>query len=144
MSSLTTTTDEVNYLHLLAKGFPTLIHVMRTVDGALDWVKEGRHPDLVPEAEESMHAWLRIQSSRPYSEDVSHPLTVLYSPRNSYLPTGRVEIRIQGILENGNLHRSGEYSGYVPLNTQEISILTMVQTGRFLRNGKDTMAPTWV
>lgn len=103
--------DAYRLTSTLAKGFPTLIRVIRTVDGALDWVKEGQNPDLVPENEESMHTWLRLQSSLPTSRTISHPITVSYAPRKACLPSGRVEIRIQGILENGNLHRMGERVG---------------------------------
>lgn len=115
---------------------------MRTVDGALDWVKEGQHPDLVPEKEESMHQWLRIRSSLPDSEDVSHPLTVLYSPRVDYLPPGRVEIRVQGILENGNLHHRGERVGYVHSSSSVNPLNNYGQTDRQLWGGEDTVAQT--
>lgn len=86
------------------------------MDGALDWIKEGQQSDSVPEAEVSMHAWLQIRSALPSSDALSHPLEVLYSPRKAHLPVGRVEIRVQGVLENANLHPKGERVGYVRLN----------------------------
>lgn len=82
-------------------------------DGCLDWIKDQKHPDIVPEHEETMKKWLRIQSTLPSGEDVCHPLRVLYTPRDPCLPSGRIEIRVQGILENGNIHPSGQWIKYV-------------------------------
>lgn len=99
---------------MVVKGLPTLIYVLQPLDGALDWIKPGQRPDIVPTDKKYIHRWLRVESSLLETmSGLSYPMRVLYVPRERALSTSRVEIRVQGILENANVHPRGELAGYV-------------------------------
>lgn len=95
------------------KGFPTLLYVPRSTDGALDWEKPGERPNVVPNDKNNIHDWLRLDSSLGFKQPMlSHPFEVRYKATDTLAPQSihhrRVEIRVQGMLENANLHPKGE------------------------------------
>lgn len=94
---------------MTVKGFPSLLQVLRPFDRSMDWIPEEGSPDIVPTNEEALRAWLHVVPILPTrKKGLSRQLRVMYNPKTLEAPSGRVEIRVQGMLENANLHPIGE------------------------------------
>lgn len=104
---------------LTGKGSPNLLHIARTKDDSLpSQVKDG----YVPKSKDQISQWLRVVSTASPERDVmNYPYDVVYACPLDSSSSNRLEIRIQGVFEDGSL-RQGVLVQYVTLPSRSILV----------------------